>query len=97
MKTREFDRHDWDAFEGAEGWSDHPPLIAEGELEDGMGYALVLDRNGACLVLDDEQAQYGGYALRRAFAGPDEARAFAESLGEPKMKGEFILAGFREV
>ncbi len=51
----------------------------------------------ACLVLDDEQARYGGNALAHGFATPGEARAFAESLGERKTRGELLLAGFREV
>ena len=97
MEMRAFEQHDWDAFAGAEGWPDHPPLFGEGQFEDGMDYLLVLDKNGACLVADDEQAQFGGYALVREFATQDEARAFAETLGEPKTKGEFFLAGFREV
>jgi len=97
MEMRPFEKRDWDAFAGAEGWPDHPPLFGEGQFEDGMSYVLVLDKNGACLVLDDEQAQYGGYALERAFATPEDARAFAGSLGEPRTRGEMFLAGFREV
>ncbi len=97
MEMRPFEKHDWDAFAGAEGWPDHPPLFGEGRLEDGMDYVLVLDKNGACLVLDDDQAQFGGYALERAFATPDDARAFGESLDELKTRGEMFLAGFREI
>lgn len=97
MKMRPFEKRDWDAFAGAEGWSDAAPLFAEGRFEDGMEYVLVLDKNGGCLVADDEQAQYGGYALEREFATVAEAHAFAERLGEPKTKSEFFLAGFREI
>ena len=99
MELREFTRHDFDAFGGAEAWSDQDakPLIADGTFANGMGWVLVLDRNGACLVCDDEQAAFGGYALVRPFLSPAEARAFAATLGEPKTRGELFLAGFTAV
>jgi len=97
VKMRPFEKHDWDAFAGAEGWSNTAPLFGEGKFEDDTNYVLVLDRNGGCLVVDDEQARFDGYAMVREFASPQEAQAFGERLGEPKTKGEFFLAGFREV
>lgn len=97
VKMRPFEKHDWDAFAGAEGWSNAAPLFGEGKFEDGMDYVLVLDKNGGCFVADDEQAVNGGYALVREFAAPEEAHAFAERLGEPKTRGEFFLAGFQEI
>ena len=98
MKMRPFERTDWDAFAGAEAWPcGGQPLIGEGELEDGTSYVLVLDPNGACLVVDDEQAINGGYAIVREFLSPEAALTFAESLGQPKLGGEFFMAGFRPV
>jgi len=97
MHMRAFTQHDWHAFAGAQPWPDHPPLFGQGRLADGREYVLVLDPTGACLVIDDEQAAYGGYALERAFPAPAEARAFAEALGEPRTRGEFLVEGFHEV
>ena len=97
MKVHPFEKHDWDAFSGAEGWTDAQPLFGEGWFEDGMSYVIVLDRNGGCLVADDEKAEFGGYALDREFATPEDAQAFADALGEPKTRGEFFLAGFKEI
>jgi len=99
MELREFTRHDFDAFAGAEAWSDQDaqPLIADGAFANGMGWVLVLDSQGACLVCDDDQAACGGYAIARPFLSPAEARAFAASLGDPKTRGEFFLAGFTPV
>jgi len=97
MELREFTRHDFDAFGGAERWSDAEPLIAEGTFADGMGWVLVLDRQGACLVCDDSQAAYGGYGLNRPFLSAADARAFAVSLGDPKTRGYFFVAGFTAI
>jgi hypothetical protein len=97
MKMRPIEKHDWDAFAGADGWPNAAPLFGEGRFEDGTDYVLVLDKNGGCLVADDEQAQFGGYTLVREFATSAEAHAFAERLGEPKSKDEFFLAGFQEI
>jgi hypothetical protein len=102
MEMREFTSHDWSAFAGAEAWHATSaegalPLIADGAFDDGMSWVLVLDRNGACLVCDDEQAAFGGYALRRTLLSAAEARAFATSLGTPKTRGEFFAAGFTAV
>ena len=97
MELRTFSRTDWHGFAGAERWPDSEPLIANGMFADGMGWVLVLDINGACLVCDDEQAAYGGYALNRRFLSVADARAFAATLGEPKTRGEFFIAGFTAV
>jgi hypothetical protein len=98
MQMREFTKSDWHGFTGAEPWENAQPLIAEGRLEDGMDWVLVLDRNGGCLICDDDQAQNGGYALSaRSFHSVEAARLFAAFLGEPKTKYEFFLAGFRKV
>ena len=99
MELRELTRHDFDAFGGAEAWREMGanPLIAEGAFANGMGWVLVLDRQGACLVCDDTQAAFGGYSLSRPFLSPAEARAFAATLGEPKTRGEFFIAGFTAV
>ena len=94
MEMRSFEKTDWDAFAGAEGWADHPPLFGEGLFEDGAGYILILGRNSACLVLDDDQAQYGGYILVREFRTVEIARAFAERLGAPRTRYEFFVLGF---
>lgn len=97
MEIRPFEKTDYDAFAGAQGWDNHPPLFAEDQLADGMRYVLVLDRNGGCLVLDDEQAQYGGYMLDRKFHGIEVARAFAGRLGKPLTRYDFFVAGFKVV
>ncbi len=99
MELREFTRHDFDAFGGVEVWPGDGgrPLLAEGTFADGMGWVLVLDCQGACLVCDDAQAGNGGYAIAQPFRSPAEARAFAATLGEPKTRGEFLLAGFTPV
>ena len=97
MELRTFSRTDWHGFAGAERWSDSDPLIADGMFANGMGWVLVLDRQGACLVCDDTQAAFGGYSLSRPFLSPAEARAFAATLGEPKTRGEFFIAGFTAV
>ncbi len=97
MELREFTRHDFDAFGGAERWPDAEPLIADGAFANGMGWVLVLDRQGACLVCDDDQSAFGGYAIARPFLSPADARAFAATLGEPKTRGEFFLAGFTPI
>lgn len=94
MKMRSFEASDWDAFAGAEGWLDSMPLICEGEFEDGMGYTLVLAKNGGNLIADDEMAERGGYVLARELATVEEARAFADRLGQPKTKREFFFALF---
>jgi hypothetical protein len=97
MELRSFTRHDFDCFGGAERWSDAEPLLAEGKFADGMDWVLVLDRQGACLVCDDDQAANGGYALNRPFLSAADARAFATELGDPKTRGYFFVAGFTAV
>ena len=97
METRPFGKTDFYAFAGAHGWEGHPPLLGEGQLADGMRYVLVLDRNGGCLVLDDGQAQFGGYALDRKFHTVEAAREFAERLGRPLTRYDFFVAGFKVV
>ena len=97
MEMREFTRRDWDAFAGAERWPDAAPLIGEGAFADGERYVLVLDATGGCMIADDEQADYGGYQLRRAFLSQAEARAFAERLGNPDHKLDLFVRGFRKV
>ncbi len=97
MELREFTRHDFDGFGGAERWPDSEPLLAEGTFEDGMRWVLVLDRQGACLVCDDAQSAFGGYGLARPFRSAAEARAFAASLGDPKTRGYFFIAGFTAI
>jgi hypothetical protein len=97
MQTRPFTESDWHAFAGASGWGDDEsiaPLAAEGTFKNGVGYTLVLASNGATLLADDESAAYGGYVLPRYFKTPDEARAFAERLGEPETIDAFLAAGF---
>lgn len=97
MEMRPFEKTDWDAFAGAQGWTEHPPLFGESQLADGMRYVLVLDRNGGCLVLDDDQAQYGGYMLDRKFHAVEVARTFAERLGKPLTRYEFFVLGFKVI
>ncbi len=97
MELREFTRHDFDAFGGAEAFVDSRPLVATGEFGDGTEWVLVLDRNGACMVCDDEQAPFGGYCLQRKMPFVSQARDFAASLGDPKTRGEFFIAGFTAV
>lgn len=89
MNLRTFKKTDWYGFAGAEGWGINEPLITEGTLANGMDFTLVLDRNGALLVLDDENAIYGGYLLKEKFETEQEAREFAEKIGEPKTKEDF--------
>jgi hypothetical protein len=97
MELRSFTRHDFDCFGGAERWPDAEPLLAEGTFTDGMAWVLVLDRQGACLICEDEQARYGGYALNRPFLSAADARAFAVGLGDPGTRGAFFAAGFAAV
>jgi hypothetical protein len=97
MELREFTKTEWYGFAGAERWPDSEPLLAEGAFADGMLWVLVLDRQGACLVCDDPQASYGGYALNRPFLSAAEARTFAASLGDPGTRGAFFAAGFAAV
>ncbi len=97
MQMNTFSKHDWSAFAGAEGWHDAAPLIGEGNFANGERFVLVLDATGGCLVADDEQADYGGYQYLCPFLSQQDARAFAERIGEPGHKVEFLLAGFKKV
>ena len=93
-ELREMDQSDWLAFAGAQGWQCTQPIIAEGQLSDGMAYVFVLDRTGGLLVLDDEQAEHGGHQLGRTFRSQASARLFAyDHLSEPT-KEAFLAAGF---
>jgi len=94
---REMNQSDWLAFAGAEGWHNEQPLIAEGHLNDGTAYVLVLDRTGGCLILDDEQAEYGGYQLERSFCSQASARLFAYDHLSVPTKASFLAAGFEVV
>ncbi len=97
MEMRPFGKTDFYAFAGAQGWDGHAPFFGEGQLADGMRYVLVLDRNGGCLVLDDDQAQFGGYVLDRKFHNAEAASAFAEHLGKPLTRYDFFVLGFKTV
>jgi len=103
MEMREFTRHDWDAFCGAEAWRTPAgegslPLITSGTLEDGKEYVLVLDRTGGCLMIEDEeQSDYGGWQLLMPFPTQRAAIAFGKGLGEPKHKLDFFCAGFETI
>ena len=97
MEMREFTKGDWSAFAGAERWADALPLIGESAFAGGERYVLVLDATGGCMVADDEQADYGGYQMRRAFLSQADARLFAERLGNPAHKLDFFVRGFTKV
>ncbi len=98
MDMREFARHDWNGFAGAERWPNGSlPLIGVGNLASGMEYVLVLDVDGGCLVLDDEQAACGGYHRPQPFLSQTEAHKFAEKLGTPKHWLDIVIAGFSKV
>ncbi len=101
MNVREFQKQDWSAFAGCEAFpgtdTETLPLFASGTFENGEEFVLVLDRNGACLVADDEQAVYGGYCLELPFPLQATARAFAEGIGEPRHKLDFFLLGFKPI
>jgi hypothetical protein len=100
METREFREHDWHGFQGAEAWHATSaegalPLIATGTLENGKEYVVVLDRNGAALLIEDEeQTDFGGWQICLPFPTQHAARAFATGLGEPKRKSDFFQVGF---
>jgi hypothetical protein len=94
----EMDRVDWLNFAGAQGWDDGAqPLICEEQLVDGTYCVLVLDLTGGCLLLDDEQMEFGGYQLLHDFSSQAEARAWfyatITSLDKPTLLG----AGFEAV
>ena len=99
MNAREFTNHDWDAFAGCERWADGAePLMALGALETGKEVCVVLDRNGACLMIeDDDQNDYGGHVLEMEFPTQAAARAFAIGMGEPKTKDECLRYGFKAI
>lgn len=102
MRTRTFEKHDWDAFAGCEAFpatdaEKELPLFASGTFENGEEFVLVLDSTGACLVVDDDQAAYGGYCLELPFPTQATAQAFAEGIGEPKHKMDFFLLGFKPI
>jgi hypothetical protein len=98
MQMREFRRVDWDGFAGAERWPGGAlPLIGTGTLKSGMEYVLILDANGGCLILDDEQAAYGGYHRPEPFLSQAEAHSFARKLGTPKHWIDLVIAGFTKV
>lgn len=99
MEAKQFDRHDHDAFAGAEGWPDGAaPLIAHSAFADGTAFVLVLDKTGGCLVVDgDEQNQYGGYVLALPFPTQAAARVFAAGLGEPRSRDDFLTVGFQAI
>ncbi len=96
METKEFDQSAWWAYAGAESWpTGEPPLIGTGTFPNGEEFELVLDCTGGCLVLDDEQAEAGGYVLELPFPTQAAARAFAEGIGEPGHKLDLFLLGFK--
>ena len=98
MEAREFGRHDWDGFAGAERWGEAPPLMAVGKFADGREVVLVLDRTGGCvLVEDDPQNDAGGYVL--ALPSPTQlaAKAFARGMGEPQRLEDFLAVGFEAI
>jgi hypothetical protein len=98
MNMRPFIESDWHAFAGADGWGENEsiaPLIGEGVFKNGVDFTLILAHNGGTLITDDETAAYGGYVLPRYFDTVEEARAFAESLGEPESIDVFLAAGFQ--
>ena len=91
MKTRPFDKHDWVGFAGAEGWSeDSPPLIC---LEETSTYLVILDKTGANVILDDDCEKI--LILDRPFNNQEEASRFAELIGNPETKEDFLLLGFK--
>jgi hypothetical protein len=96
---RPFTRSDWDAFAGAETFTDGAePIAAEGQFTLGAKrrWFLVLDATGGCvLVEDDPQSEAGGYCLDHAFASPAEAQTwFAKQVRNPAHVLEFLMAGF---
>jgi len=98
MNMRPFIESDWHAFAGADGWGENEsiaPLISEGVFANGVDFTLVLAHNGGTLLADDETAAYGGYVLPRYFDTVEDARAFAERLGEPENIDAFLAAGFQ--
>ncbi len=94
MHTREFTKHDWMGFAGAESWTGGEPLIACGRLANGREYEVVFDATGANLYAGDEYDEFGGWILRLPFPSQEAARAFARGIGCPRNTGEFEELGF---
>lgn len=93
MKPIPFDErleHDWP---GAEGWPDgQPPLYQSGTLSNGVVYVLILDKHGAHLHPEDDNAMV--LHFMKTFKNQQEALAFAETLNTPKSEADFVHAGF---
>lgn len=96
LPLRPFDEQDWAGFLGASAFADGAePVIGEGRFADGMGFVLILDATGGCLVAEDEEADFGGYQLLREFANVGEAHAWAQlRLAGASTLAEFQAAGF---
>ena len=103
MDVNEFRERDWYGFQGADAWHATSaegalPIIAKGTLENGKEYVVVFDRNGAALMIEDEeQTTYGGWQICLPFPTQRAARAFASGLGAPKCKSDFFLVGFEPI
>ena len=94
MNFRPFNEKDFEAFAGADGWQDKPPLIGEKKLATGQELTVVLARTGVGLIVDDN-LDYLGFTLPLNFPTQKAAAVFGSGLSELNTLDDFIEVGFR--
>jgi hypothetical protein len=81
LRIRKFNESDWNAFAGAESWTDGNPLFLEGKFTDNTEFVIVLDKNGGCLMVEDNPINdEGGYQLTFKLATQEAGLTFAGGL-----------------
>ena len=95
MEMKPFEKTDWYGYAGAESWPNGDlPLIGQGKLTTGEEFELIIDATGGCLMLDDEQAEAGGYTLELSFPTQGAAKALAAGIETPARKLDILTLGF---
>lgn len=104
QNVREFTKHDWMAFAGAENWpvihdltaDECEPIIAEGKNKKDEGTMVLVDKKGILAMVEhDPQGEYGGYTLEIQFPTQILARAFMEGFSEDFNGLDLMLMGFK--